>query len=168
MYGATPPWNSASIRGQNNMTTLIRIPSGHMRFVPAHRQSDDITAALSPAKSPVELALISNEAGRERDLDHSRINMILAPAIQAVCHQTPAQTKFFPPKTFTSTGAITQQGRHPTSLIPRCSDIMPTTWFSATNTPPWGQHSRLASSHIPNLGQIRSHRLPREPFGSCN
>jgi len=107
------PWNSASIRGQVNMTTLIRIPTGHMHFVPAHRQSDDVTATLPPAKWPVELILISNEAGREKYLDHSRIHRILVPVIQVVCHMTPAQTMFFPPKIFTSTGALSQQGRHP-------------------------------------------------------
>ncbi len=37
------PWNSASIRGHKNMKTLIWIPTGHMRFVPVHRQSDDTT-----------------------------------------------------------------------------------------------------------------------------
>ncbi len=79
------PWNSASIRGHVNMTILIRIPTGHMRFVPAHRQSDDVAATLLPAKWPVELVLISNEAGRERYLDQSRIHRILAPAIQVVC-----------------------------------------------------------------------------------
>ena len=70
------PWNSASIRGHVNMTTLIRIPTGHMRSVPAYRQSDDVTAALPTVKWPVELSLISNEAGRERYLDQSRIHRI--------------------------------------------------------------------------------------------
>ncbi len=67
--------------GHVNMTTLIRIPTGHMRFVPAHRQSDDATQALPPDKWQVELLLISNEAGRERYLDQSRIHKILAPVI---------------------------------------------------------------------------------------
>ena len=102
------PWNSASIRSHSNITTLIRIPTGHMRFVPAHRQYDDMTAALPPAKWPVELVLVSNEAGREKYLDQSRIHRILAPAIRAVCHMAPAQIKFFPPKTFTSTRALPQ------------------------------------------------------------
>ncbi len=30
------PWNSAAIRGHHDMSTLIRIPAGHMRFVTAH------------------------------------------------------------------------------------------------------------------------------------
>ncbi len=53
-------WNSASTRGHNTMSTLIRIPSSHMRYVPARRQSDDKPAALLPAKWPVELVLVSN------------------------------------------------------------------------------------------------------------
>ena len=51
------------------MTTLIRIPTGHMRFVPAHKQSDDFATNLSPTKWPVEFVLISNEAGRDAYLD---------------------------------------------------------------------------------------------------
>ena len=44
------PWNYATIRGHHNMSTLIRIPAGHMRFVPAHKQSDEATPVLFPAK----------------------------------------------------------------------------------------------------------------------
>jgi len=44
------PWNSAAIRGHHNMSTLIRIPVGHMRFVPAHKQSDETIPVLSPVK----------------------------------------------------------------------------------------------------------------------
>jgi hypothetical protein len=60
------PWNSASIHGHSNMSTLIRIPAGHMRFVPAHRQSTDMTPTLSPAKLLVEFVLISNATGYEK------------------------------------------------------------------------------------------------------
>ena len=85
------------------MSTLIRIPIGHMRFVPAHRQSDDMTATLPPAKWSVENVLISNTAGREKYIDQARIHRILAPTIQDVCHMTPAQPKFLPMKNATST-----------------------------------------------------------------
>ena len=44
------PWNSAAIRGQHNMSTLIRIPAGHMRFVLAYKESDEATPVLSLAK----------------------------------------------------------------------------------------------------------------------
>jgi hypothetical protein len=47
------PWTSQAIRGHNNMSTLIKIPRGHMRFVPAHKQSDDASPELKPAKWPV-------------------------------------------------------------------------------------------------------------------
>jgi len=40
-----------------------------MRFVPTHRQLDDTTATLPPAKWLVEMALISNEADKEQYLD---------------------------------------------------------------------------------------------------
>ena len=32
------PWFSVAIRNHNNLETLIQIPTGHMRFVPAHKQ----------------------------------------------------------------------------------------------------------------------------------
>ena len=51
------PWNSVAMRGHRNMSTLIRIPAGHMRFVPAHKQSDEANPVLSPAKWLVELVL---------------------------------------------------------------------------------------------------------------
>ena len=75
------PWTSAAIRGHSNMSTLIRIPTGHMRFIPAHKQSDDVSMALTPAKWPVELVLIANDKGREAYLNNNRIRTILAPAI---------------------------------------------------------------------------------------
>ncbi len=31
------PWNSTAIRGHGDLPTFIRIPTGHMRFVPSHR-----------------------------------------------------------------------------------------------------------------------------------
>ncbi len=65
VWGDTP-WSSASILGHDNMSTLNRISTDHMRFVPAHCQSDDMTATLPPAKWLMEYVLISNEAGREK------------------------------------------------------------------------------------------------------
>ena len=88
------PWNSTAIRGHHNMATLIRIPAGHMRFVPAHKQSDVANPRLSPAKWPVELVLIANEKGRETFICHDRIHRILSPTIQATCLLTTAQTLF--------------------------------------------------------------------------
>jgi hypothetical protein len=122
------------------MSTLIRIPAGHMRFVPAHRQSDDITATLPPAKWPVELVLISNEIYHAKYLDHSRIHIILAPAIQGVCHMSPAQTKFFPRTNAARSGALSQQGRHPTRPIPKCSANVSKTGLTAPPTPPRGHY----------------------------
>ena len=51
------------------MTILIRIPVGLMRFVPAHRQYDDMTTGLSPTKWPVEFVLMSDKANHEAHLD---------------------------------------------------------------------------------------------------
>ncbi len=90
------PWNSAAIRGHHNMSTLIRIPAGHMRFVSAHKQSDETNPILSPTKWPVELILIANEKGRETFICHDRIQQITSPAIQTTCFLTEAQTLFFP------------------------------------------------------------------------
>jgi hypothetical protein len=79
------PWNSAAIRDHHYMSTLIRIPAGHMRFVPAHKQSDEANPVLSPAKWPVELVLIANDKDRETFVCHDRIQQIRSPAIQATC-----------------------------------------------------------------------------------
>ena len=75
------PWTSKAIRGHPNMSTLISIPAGHMRFVPAHKQADDAYMELTPSKWPVELVLIANDMGREAYLSNNMIQMILAPAI---------------------------------------------------------------------------------------
>jgi hypothetical protein len=55
------PWNSAANRGHHNMSTLIRIPAGHMQFVPANKQSDEAKHVLSSAECSVEFVLISND-----------------------------------------------------------------------------------------------------------
>jgi hypothetical protein len=91
------PWSSFSTGGHRTMTTLIRIPTGHMRFVPALRQSDETTTDQYTAKWPVEFVLIFNEAGREAYQDQSRIRRGLAPSLQDItCRMTPAQVFFFP------------------------------------------------------------------------
>jgi len=63
------------------MPTLIQIPAGHMRFVPAHKESDEATLILSPAKWPAEFVLFTNTKGRETFLYHDRVQSILAPVI---------------------------------------------------------------------------------------
>ena len=57
------PWTSEAIKGHNNMSTLIKIPSGDMRFVPAHKQTNDESMELKPTKWPVEFVLIANSMG---------------------------------------------------------------------------------------------------------
>jgi len=89
--------SSAAIRGHHNMSTLIWIPAGHMWFVPVHKQSDEATLLLSPAKWPVEFVLIANAKGREIFICHGRIHQILSPAIQATCLLTPEQTQISRP-----------------------------------------------------------------------
>jgi hypothetical protein len=90
------PWTFAVIRGHTNMSTLIHIPTGHMRFVPAEKQTDEPSLELKPAKWPVELVLIANDMGREIYLDNDRIYIILSPAIRDICRLTPEETTFFP------------------------------------------------------------------------
>ena len=75
------PWTSAPIIGHTKMSTLIRIPTGHMRFVPAEKQTDEPSMELRPAKWPVELVLIANDMGRDIYLDDGMIRIILSPAI---------------------------------------------------------------------------------------
>ena len=90
------PWYSATIRSHNNLETLIQIPAGHMRFVPAHKQKDSDTTSLTLAKWPVEMVLISNEEDRNQFVSMDRINQILAPALRNACHMSTEQRKFFP------------------------------------------------------------------------
>ena len=133
-------------------------------FLPTHRQSDDTTATLPPAKWPVEILLISNEAGREQYLDQAIIHKILAPSIQDVCQMTPALTKFFPRTNANSQGALLHHGHHPTRPIPRCPVNITPTWPTAPPTPPRGHYSSTSSGYVPKLGQICSYRLPRNPL----
>ena len=44
------PWCPAAIRSHPNLETLIQIPTRHVRFVPAHKQTDGDTSSLPPAK----------------------------------------------------------------------------------------------------------------------
>jgi hypothetical protein len=44
------PWYSETIRSHHNLETFIQVPAGHMRFVPAHKQTDSDTTSLPPAK----------------------------------------------------------------------------------------------------------------------
>ncbi len=78
-------WTSIAIRGHTNMSTLIRIPSEHMRFFPSDKQTDETSIELKPAKWPLELVLIANDMGREVYLDNERIQTIISPAIQTIC-----------------------------------------------------------------------------------
>ncbi len=56
------------------MSTLLRIPAGHMGFVPAYKQSDEAKSALSPAKWLVKILLIANDKGREKFVFPDRIH----------------------------------------------------------------------------------------------
>jgi hypothetical protein len=159
------PWNSATIKDHRNISTLIRIPTGHMRFVPTHRQSDESTATHPPAKWLVEMVLISNEAGREQYLDQTKIHRILAPTILDVCRMTPAiMTKFLPRTNTNSQGAQPLQGRHPTRPIPRCPAKNTTTGPPTRITAPKRQLPGASSSYVPNLRETRPHRFPHVPL----
>ncbi len=122
--------NSAAIRGHHNMSTLIRIPAGHMRFVPAHKQSDETNPILSPAKWPVELVLIANEKGRETFICPDRIQQILSAAIQTTCFLTEAQTLFFP--------TTPSRGRYGGRLTPLPRRLLPTSPAIPAQTSPLG------------------------------
>ena len=123
-------WNSAAIRGHYNMSTLIRISVGHMRFVPAHKQSDEANPVLSLAKWPVEFVLIANDKGRKTFVCHERIQQILSPATQATCLLTAAQTLFFPTPPY--------GGRFGGHLTPLPRRLLPTTPAIPAQTSPLG------------------------------
>ena len=122
------PWNSAAIRDHHNMSTLIRIPAEHMRFVPAHKQSDETNPVLSPAKWPVKLVLIANGKGRETFVCHNRIQQIPSMTIQASCLLTAAQTFFFPTPPY--------GGRFGCHLTPLLRRLLPTSPAIPARTSP--------------------------------
>jgi hypothetical protein len=113
------PWSSKAIRGHTNTSTLIRIPTGCMRFVPAHKKADDSSMELTPAKWPVDLVLIANEEGRAAAfLDTDMIHVILALAIKATCRLNPEETIFFlPPLSLRHTTSF-RTTTHPTRPLP--------------------------------------------------
>ena len=135
-------------RGNHNMSTLIRIPAGHMRFVPAHKQSNESNSILSPAKWPVELVLISNENCRETFICHDRIQRILTPAIQATCLLIAAQTLYFPtpPPGGRFGGRLTPLPRR---LLPTSPSIPAQKPPLSPATPPCGPPPGGPSSGIP-------------------
>ena len=133
------PWRSNAISGHPNMSTLIRIPTGHMRFVPAQNQADDPEMELKPAKWPVELVLIANNKGKEAYLDNGRIHTILSPAIQATCHLNEEDILFFPQTPHLGHLAPLNPLTPPRRTLPACPAVATTTGTTGTTTPTRGQ-----------------------------
>ncbi len=71
------------------------MPAGHMRFVPSHKQTDNVIDALPLAKWHVELVLISNEADRNAFLALECLHDILSHAVQKVCKLDPGQITLY-------------------------------------------------------------------------
>ncbi len=84
------------IRNQRNVETLVQIPAGHMRFIPAHKQTDGDIASLAAAKWSVDLVLISNATCKEHFVNMDRIHQVLAPALCSACQMTSEHINFFP------------------------------------------------------------------------
>jgi hypothetical protein len=105
------------------MSTLIHIPTGHMRFVPAVKQTDEPSMELQPAKWPVELVLIANDMGREIYLDDNRIRTILSPALRDICRLTPEETIFFPPPIYPRGTNTLRTPKCPTHPLPHAPAI---------------------------------------------
>ena len=122
------------------MSTLIRIPSGHMRFVPADKQTDETSMELKPAKWQVELVLIANDMGREVYLDNERIQTNLSPTIQAICRLKLEEIDFFPPPLYPRRTAPFRTPACPTSSLP---------------------HSPAIGAMIPQTGPPTPHQGPR-------
>ena len=131
------------------MSTLIRIPSGHMRFIPAHKQADDATMELTPAKWPVELILIANDLGREAYLDPSRIQTILAPAIQTTCQLTAEETIFFPPPLHSSHSTSPRMTAYPSRSLPHSPAVSTQSHQQGPSTPPLRLRPGLLSLRAP-------------------
>ena len=148
------PWTSNAIRGHHNMSTLICIPSGHMRFVPVSNQADDESMELKPAKWPVELVLIANELGRAAYLDEDRIRNILSPAIQSTCRLKPEDTIFSPPPLQPRHNTSYQAKAFPTRPLPHRPTTGHTTTFSGPKTPTQGLGTDPPAPQIGHLLHI--------------
>jgi len=146
------------------MTTLIRIPTEHMCFASANKQSDDYAANLSPAKWPIKFVLISNAAGRDVYLDRSQIHAILAPAIQDTCRMTPEQTNFFPTVQTPATEARPPSRSYPTRPLPRCPATTALAFAMVLATPPKRSPNYPPARHPTSLGTFRPYHLPRRPL----
>ena len=120
------------------MSTLIRIPSGHMRFIPADKQMDDESMELRPAKWPVELIIIANDLGRAAYLDEDRVRNILSPAIQSTCRLKPEDTNFFPPPLQPRHNTTYRTTRFPTRPLPHRPATCHTTTCLGPQTPHQG------------------------------
>ena len=124
------------------MSTLISIPNGHMRFVPAEK----------PNGRPFDGAQAGLIASRARPYckrhgtgDNKWIRTILSPTIQAICRLKPKETTFFPPP-----------------LHPRCTTTFRTPACPKRSLP----HSPAIGAMIPHMGPSTSHRGPRPDFPS--
>ena len=156
------------------MSTLISIPSGHMRFIPADKQADDESMELKPAKWPVELIIIANELGREAYLDEDRVRTILGPAIQSTCRLRPENTNFFPPPLQPRHNTSYRTGTFPKRPLPYRPATGHTSTCAGPQTPPQGlgpesphradKSDTIADSPyspaLPQQGYISSQRLP--------
>ena len=137
-----------------------------MRFVPAHKQSDEATNDLSPAKFPVELFLITNEKEREAFLSHSRIQSILFPAIHATCRLTHAQTDFSLTTLSTWNGTGQRTATHPVRLIP----ILTATLAQATPVGPVTHPGDASPKPTPGYNPLSAHHTihpPNQPPQKC-
>jgi len=139
------PWTFAAIIGHPNMSTLIRIPKGHMRFVPANKQTDQPSMKLKPAEWPVELVLIANALGRETYLDNGRIQTILSPTIQAICCLKPEEITFFPLPLPTRLNSPFRTPSCPTRPIPTRPAIVALMFQMGPSTPHQGMRPDTSS-----------------------
>jgi hypothetical protein len=128
-----------------------------MRFVPAHKQSDEANPVYSHANWPVEFVLIVNDKDRETFVCHDRIQQILSPAIQATCLLTAAQKLLFP--------TPPSGGRFGGHLHPLPRRLLPTSPAIPAQTSPLGPAtppSRTPPGN-PNL-EIRIQRLDTHSY----
>jgi hypothetical protein len=104
--------------------------------------------------------LIANEKRREAFLKHNRIQSILAPAIQAICCLTPAETIFFPTPPFTGKRTGPRMTAYPMRLVPIRLAIPPQRARRDRSPNPRGGFNEPTSRVQPYLGLITSYRLP--------
>jgi len=157
------PWYSATIRSHVNLEKLIQIPAGHMRFVPAQKQTDGDTTSLPPEKMASRTGLHLKRGGQKQIRHHRPNQPDPCPCpTQRLPHDN-RSTQFFPEHKGGGGRPYTPPAERPIRPFPVCPAAI------SPRTPPLGmpKSSRHPPKDTPSphaLASIPRYILPRIPI----